>query len=95
VGSLGHTKPVTAENNLTITAKDAVLAVLYIVALAVLYKFTHKYMVIFLILCAALAGHNSFMSELRVESQLQMGKVYLCLRKGAPQSLEGHAFDQL
>lgn len=48
VGSLGHTKLVTPENYLTITTQDAVSAVLYIVALAVLYKFMHKYTVIFL-----------------------------------------------
>jgi hypothetical protein len=60
VGFLGRTKPDTLEASLTIATYDAVAAVLYIVTLAVLYKFTHKYTTIIIVLCGALAGQFLF-----------------------------------
>jgi len=60
VGSLGRTQSVTPENNLTIAAQDSMAAVLYAISLAVLYKFTHKYTAIVLVICGALAGQFLF-----------------------------------
>lgn len=60
VGFEGHKKPTTLEGTLTIAAQDAICAVLYIVALGVLYRFTHKYTPIVLVLCGALAGQFLF-----------------------------------
>jgi hypothetical protein len=45
---------------LTIAAQDSIAAVLYLIALAVLYKFTHKYAVIVLVVSTALAGQFLF-----------------------------------
>ena len=60
VGSMGRIKAMTVDGALTIAAHDAIAAVLYLIALAVLYKFTHKYSVIVLVVCTPLAGQFLF-----------------------------------
>jgi len=60
VGFQGHKKSTTLEGILKIAAEDAVCAVLYVVVLLALYKFTHKYAGIVLVLCCALAGQFLF-----------------------------------
>jgi len=60
VGNTGRKQPSTIEGGLTIASQDAVAAVLYVVTLAILYKFTHKYAVIVLVLGGALAGQFLF-----------------------------------
>jgi hypothetical protein len=60
VGNKGRTPPSTVEGGLTIAANDAVAAVLYAVTLAALYNFTHKYAIIVMVLCGALAGQFLF-----------------------------------
>ena len=56
VGSKGRIKPTTVDGVLVVASHNAVAAVLYLLALSVLYMFTHKYTSILLILCGALAG---------------------------------------
>lgn len=60
VGTTGRIKPTTVDGVLVIASHDAVAAVLYLLALSVLYKFTHKYTSILLIMCGALAGQFLF-----------------------------------
>lgn len=60
VGFLGHTTPTTVEAAGVIAAGDAISAVIYMIALSVLYKFTHKYTAILLLLVGALAGQFLF-----------------------------------
>ena len=60
VGFLGHSTPTTPQAVAVIAASDAVTAVLYMIALSVLYKFIHKYTAILLLLVGALAGQFLF-----------------------------------
>lgn len=60
VGGTGRVKPTTVDGVLTVATQDSIAAVLYIVSLAVLYKFTHKYTSIVLVLCGAVAGQFLF-----------------------------------
>jgi hypothetical protein len=60
VGAKGRLRPTTVDGVLVIASHDADAAVLYLLALAVLYKFTHKYTMILLVLCGALAGQFLF-----------------------------------
>jgi len=60
VGTTGRIKPTTVDGVLVVASHDAIAAVLYLLALSVLYKFTHKYTSILLILCGALAGQFLF-----------------------------------
>lgn len=60
MGSMGRIKPTTLDGVLFIASENANSAVLYLVALAVLYKFTHKYTAIVLVLCGGLAGQFLF-----------------------------------
>jgi hypothetical protein len=57
---VGRIKPTTLDGVLVIASENANAAVLYLLALAVLYKFTHKYTAIVLVLCGALAGQFLF-----------------------------------
>ena len=60
VGFQGYTTPTTVAAASEIAAGDAVSAVIYMLALSVLYKFTHKYTAILLLLVGALAGQFLF-----------------------------------
>lgn len=60
VGDVGRAKPTTIAEGVTITSQDALAAVIYLLTLVILYKFTHKYAVICLVLCGALAGQFLF-----------------------------------
>jgi len=60
VGFLGHTTPTTVTGVDAVAAGDAICAVIYMVTLGVLYKFTHKYTAILLLLVGALAGQFLF-----------------------------------
>jgi hypothetical protein len=60
VGSTGRIKATTVDGALVVASQDAVAAVLYLLALTALYKFTHKYTSIVLVLCGALAGQFLF-----------------------------------
>ncbi|TDL18884.1 chromate transporter [Rickenella mellea] len=60
VGFQGNPKPTTIEGSLLIATQDALAAVLYVVSLAVLYKFTHKYTAIIIVLCGAVIGQFLF-----------------------------------
>ena len=60
VGSTGRTKPTTVDGAVVVTSHDAVAAVLYLLALSALYRFTHKYTSIVLVLSGALAGQFLF-----------------------------------
>ena len=60
VGDVGRLPPTTVQEGVIITSRDAVAAVLYILTLGVLYRFTHKYVVIFLVIVGALAGQFLF-----------------------------------
>jgi hypothetical protein len=60
VGFTGHTAPTTFQEAMLVAAQDAISAVIYIVTLAVLYRFTHKYTAIILVLCGALGGQFLF-----------------------------------
>jgi len=60
VGTTGRVKPTTVNGVLVIASHDAIAAVLYLLALAVLYRFTHKYTSILLVLCGGLAGQFLF-----------------------------------
>jgi len=57
---MGRIKATTVDGVLIIATHDAIAAVLYLIALAVLYRFTHKYSVIVLVVCTALAGQFLF-----------------------------------
>jgi hypothetical protein len=48
------------QDDVIVAAQDSIAAILFIVSLAIIYKFTHKYTVIFLVLCGALAGQFLF-----------------------------------
>jgi len=63
VGSTGRIKAMSVDGALVIASHDAVAAVLYLLALSALYKFTHKYTSIVLVLCGALAGQFLFVWE--------------------------------
>jgi hypothetical protein len=60
VGTKGRIKPTTVDGVLVIASHDAVAAVLYLLALSVLYMSRHKYTSILLVLCGALAGQFLF-----------------------------------
>jgi hypothetical protein len=60
VGSTGRVKPTIVDDVLTVTTHDAVAAVLYLIALAALYKFAHKYTAIVLVVSGAIAGQFLF-----------------------------------
>ncbi|KIM46919.1 hypothetical protein M413DRAFT_63820 [Hebeloma cylindrosporum] len=60
VGSTGRVTPTTVDGALVVASHDAIAAVLYLLALSALYKFTHKYTSIVLVLCGALAGQFLF-----------------------------------
>ena len=60
MGSTGRTKPTTVDGAVVVTSHDAVAAVLYLLALSALYRFTHKYTSIVLVLSGALAGQFLF-----------------------------------
>lgn len=60
VGSTGRVKPTTADGVLAVATQDSIAAVLYLVTLVVLYRFTHKYTAIVLVLCGAIAGQFLF-----------------------------------
>ena len=60
VGSKGRIKPTTVDDVLVVASHDVVAAVLYLLALSVLYMSTHKYTSILLVLCGALASQFLF-----------------------------------
>lgn len=62
VGNRGPAAPATSADALRIAAHDALAAVIYMVTLAALYKFTHKYAVIVLVISGAIAGQFLFVS---------------------------------
>jgi len=60
VGGTGRIKPTTVDGALTVATQDAVAAVLYLIALAALYRFSHKYTAVVLVLSGAVAGQFLF-----------------------------------
>ena len=60
VGDIGRAKPTTVAEGVTITSQDSLAAVIYLLTLAILYKVAHKYTVIGLVLCGAVAGQFLF-----------------------------------
>jgi hypothetical protein len=60
VGGTGRVKQTTIDGVLTVATHDAVAAVLYLIALAALYRFSHKYTAVVLVLSGAVAGQFLF-----------------------------------
>jgi hypothetical protein len=60
VASQGRIVPSTVQESVVLSGQHALAAVLYAVSLAVLYRFTHRFTAMFLILGGALAGQFLF-----------------------------------
>ena len=60
VGFLGHSTPTTIQEVGVIAAGDAISAVIYMIALSVLYKFKHRFTAILLLFVGAIAGQFLF-----------------------------------
>ncbi|KAH8810269.1 chromate transporter-domain-containing protein [Flagelloscypha sp. PMI_526] len=60
VGNTGRIKPQTVDDVLVIASHDSIAAVLFLIALAILYRFTNKYTAILLMLGGALVGQFLF-----------------------------------
>jgi hypothetical protein len=60
VSSSGFTAPSTVLESVIISGQNAIAAVIYVIALAILYKFTHRYTAMYLVLGGALAGQFLF-----------------------------------
>jgi hypothetical protein len=60
VGNIGRTKPSTVDDAVNLASQDAVAAVLYVLSLAVLYRFQWKYGVLVMVICGAVAGQFLF-----------------------------------
>jgi len=59
-GTLDRVKEKTLNEAVSATAEVGPAAVLYVLALAVLYKFTNKYTALFLVIAGAVAGQFIF-----------------------------------
>ena len=60
VASKGRVVPSTVQESVVLSGQHAIAAVLYAVALAVLYKFTHRFTAMYLVMAGALAGQFLF-----------------------------------
>jgi hypothetical protein len=60
VASQRHTMPSTVQESVVLSGQYALAAVIYVIALVVLYKFTHRFTAMFLVLGGALAGQFLF-----------------------------------
>jgi hypothetical protein len=60
VGTLNKGKEMTLDEAAAVTAQVGPAAVLYVLALAVLYKFNNKFTALFLVIAGAVAGQFLF-----------------------------------